>query len=173
MTGPTGPTGSTGSTGPTGPTGSTAAGDPRTAVARRLTPALLRIGRRIRPSSGDLAVGHFSTLSTLYRCGPQRPSDLARSERYAPPAVTRIVDALVERGLVVRRPSPDDARSTLVEITDEGRRLLVATRTEQAHGVARLLAVLDDDELAALAGALEALEKVASEASTVVPEPAF
>ena len=86
----------------------------RTAVAMRLAPAMLRIGRRIRPSSGDLAVGHFSTLATLYRYGAQRPSDLARIERFSPPAVTRIVGALEERGLVERRPSPDDARSTLV-----------------------------------------------------------
>jgi DNA-binding MarR family transcriptional regulator len=149
------------------------ADDARAAVARRLTPALLRIGRRIRPASGDLAVGHFSTLATLHRCGPQRPSDLARIERFAPPAVTRIVGALEERGLVVRRPSPDDARSTLVEITEEGRRLLVATRTEQAHGIAALLEVLDDDELATLAGALDALEKVAGEASAVLVEPAL
>ncbi|OJV82415.1 MAG: hypothetical protein BGO37_05470 [Cellulomonas sp. 73-92] len=142
-----------------------AAGDARTAVAMRLTPAMLRIGRRIRPSSGDLAVGHFSTLATLYRYGAQRPSDLARIERFSPPAVTRIVGALEERGLVERRPSPDDARSTLVDITAEGRRLLVETRTEQAHGVAALLTVLDDDEVATVAAALDALEKVAREAS--------
>jgi len=148
------------------------ADDARSEVAARLTPALLRIGRRIRPASGDLAVGHFSTLATLYRYGPHRPSDLARIERFSAPAVTRIVGALEERGLVVRRPSPDDARSTLVEITDAGRDLLVATRTEQAHGVGLLLAVLDDDELAAVAGALDALEKVAREASTVLVAPA-
>ncbi len=141
--------------------------DARAAVAVRLTPALLRVGRRIRPSSGDLAVGHFSTLATLYRYGPQRPSDLARIERFTPPAVTRIVGGLEDRGLVVRRPSPDDARSTLVEITDKGRHLLVETRTEQAQGVAALLAVLDDDEVAIVAAALDALEKVAREASSV------
>jgi DNA-binding MarR family transcriptional regulator len=140
------------------------ADDARTAVATRLTPAILRIGRRIRPSSGDLAVGHFSTLATLYRYGAQRPSDLARVERFSPPAVTRIVGALQERGLVERRPSPDDARSTLVDITAEGRRLLVETRTEQAHGVAALLTVLDEDEVATVAAALDALEKVAREA---------
>lgn len=152
-------------------TGSAPADDARTEVAMRLTPVLLRVGRRIRPATGELAVGHFSTLSTLYRYGPQRPSDLARVERFSAPAVTRIVGALEERGLVVRRPSPDDARSTLVEITDEGRRLLVETRTEQAHGVARLLSVLDDDELALVSAALDPLEKVARLASNVLVEP--
>ena len=138
---------------------------PRAAVAARLTPALLRIGRRVRPASGDLAVGHFSTLATLHRHGPQRPSDLARIERFTPPAVARVVGALEDRGLVVRRPSPGDARSSLVEITAAGSALLVAARAEQAQGVARLLTVLADDDLAALSAALDALERVASEAS--------
>ncbi len=142
------------------------ADDERAGVALRLTPVLLRVGRRIRPASGDLAVGHFSTLSTLYRNGPQRPSDLARAERFTPPAVSRIVAALEERGLVVRKPSPDDARSSLVEITEEGARLLISTRLEQARGVAALLAVLDDEELATVSAALDALEKVAREAAS-------
>ncbi len=135
--------------------------DARAAVARRLTPVVLRIGRRIRPTSGELSAGHFSTLATLHRYGPQRPSDLARAERFAPPAVARVVGALEERGLVTRRPSPDDARSSLVEITAEGVRLLTAVRQEQAADVARMLEALDPDDLAAVARALDPLERVA------------
>ncbi|MBN9103823.1 MAG: MarR family transcriptional regulator [Propionibacteriaceae bacterium] len=133
----------------------------RDAVARRLTPAVLRIGRRIRPASGELSAGHFSTLATLHRHGPQRPSDLARTERFAPPAVARVVGALEDRGLVTRRPSPDDARSSLVEITAEGVRLLTAIRREQAAAVAGLLARLDADELELVIAALEPLERIA------------
>ena len=137
------------------------ADEARAAVARRLTPVVLRIGRRIRPTSGELSAGHFSTLATLHRHGPQRPSDLARTERFAPPAVARVVGALEDRGLVTRRPSPDDARSSLIEITAEGVRLLMAIRHEQAEAVARLLEALDDEELAVLARAIEPLERVA------------
>jgi DNA-binding MarR family transcriptional regulator len=139
----------------------TASVDVRDAVARRLTPAVLRIGRRIRPTSGELSAGHFSTLATLHRHGPQRPSDLARTERFAPPAVARVVGALEDRGLVTRRPSPDDARSSLVEITEEGVRLLTVIRCEQAAVVAQLLERLDDDALSLLTAALEPLERIA------------
>ncbi|HET7902687.1 MAG TPA: MarR family transcriptional regulator [Candidatus Nanopelagicales bacterium] len=38
-------------------------------------------------------------------------------------SVTNAVDRLEAAGLVVRRPHPDDRRSTLVEITPEGREL--------------------------------------------------
>ena len=131
----------------------------RTDVARRLAPAVLRLSRRLRPMSGELALGHFSVLATLERFGPQRPSDLARIERFSQSAVTRVVVALEERGLVVRRPSAEDARSSIVEITGDGRQLLVGTRAEQADAVARLLSELDDDQLELLAGAIEPLER--------------
>jgi DNA-binding MarR family transcriptional regulator len=132
----------------------------RTDVARRLTPAALRLSRRLRPASGELAVGHFSVLATLERFGPQRPSDLARIELFSQPAVTRVVAALEERGLVVRRPSPEDARSSLVEITPDGRELLQATRAEQAGTVAQLLEGLDDEDVQRLAAAIEPLERI-------------
>lgn len=137
------------------------AGSPTAAaVAARLAPVVLRIGRQIRPSSGELSAGHFSTLATLHRHGAQRPSDLARIERFAPPAVARVVGALEERGLVLRRPSPNDARSSLVEITEAGVRLLADVRREQASEVQALLTELDHDELALLASALVPLERV-------------
>jgi DNA-binding MarR family transcriptional regulator len=132
----------------------------RTDVARRLTPAVLRLSRRLRPSSGELALGHFSVLATLERLGPQRPSDLARIERFTQPGVTRVVAALEERGLAVRRPSPEDARSSLVEITPDGQELLHAIRVEQAEAVARLLAGLDDDSVQRLAAAIDPLEHI-------------
>lgn len=137
----------------------------RAAVAARLTPALLRIGRHIRPASGELAGGHFSVLATLQRRGPQRPSDLARIERFSPPAVARVVGGLSDRGLVVRLPSPDDARSSLVRITPAGSALLEQARTDQARAVTGLLSALDAQQLAALDAALDALERVAAEAS--------
>ncbi len=130
------------------------------AVAARLAPVVLRLGRRIRPASGELSAGHFSTLATLHRHGPQRPSDLARTERLAPPAVARVVGALEERGLVLRRPSPEDARSSLVEITPEGVHLLDSARCEQASVIRALLGELDEAELDLVAHALVPLERI-------------
>ena len=40
------------------------------------------------------------------------------------PNVTRLLDALEERGLTVRRPSPNDRRCTLVSLTESGRQLI-------------------------------------------------
>lgn len=138
-------------------------------VAERLARAVGRIGRRTRPTHGGLSVGHYSTLSTIDRLGRQRLGDLARIERVSAPTMTRLVTTLEGRGLAVRTANPDDARSVTVDITDEGRSTVLVARAERAATVAELLVVLDDEQLARVAGALDALELVAIEAMRVGP----
>jgi len=134
-------------------------------VASQLAAVVGRVARRIRPTHGDLSAGHFSTLATVERLGPLRPSDLARIERVGAPAMTRIVALLESRGLLERSPAPDDARSVLLHLTDAGNRVVMDVRTERAGLVGELIAGLDADELRALADALAPLEKVARAAT--------
>ncbi len=57
------------------------------------------------------------------------------------------VAALVERGWAGKRPHPQDARSSLVALTDEGRSVLAQARRERAAVVAdRLRADTRHDE---------------------------
>jgi DNA-binding MarR family transcriptional regulator len=44
-----------------------------------------------------------------------------------PATVTGIVDTMEKKGLVVRRPNPDDRRSLLVKMTHQGKALLKGT----------------------------------------------
>jgi DNA-binding MarR family transcriptional regulator len=143
----------------------------REEVAGRLAVVIGRVGRRIRPAHGELSAGHFSTLATIARFGPQRPSDLARVERVSAPTMTRIVCVLEGRGLVAREQTPEDARSVTIEITPEGARLLGQARADHTAAVGRLLESLDDDELDRVAAALDALETVARQAEQVPDVP--
>jgi DNA-binding MarR family transcriptional regulator len=138
-------------------------------VAGRLAVVIGRVARRIRPAHGELSAGHFSTLATIARYGPQRPSDLARFERVSAPTMARIVGALDARGLVSRQQALADARSVLIEITPEGARMLDHARTEQTTAIEQLLDVLRDDQVETVVAALGALEAVAREASGVKP----
>jgi DNA-binding MarR family transcriptional regulator len=52
------------------------------------------------------------------------PSVISRKLRLSTAAVTAIVDHLVDRGLAVRKPKPNDRRSTLLELTARGRHLV-------------------------------------------------
>ncbi len=63
-----------------------------------------------------------------------------------PTSVTNIIDRLEDQGLVRRRPHPTDGRTTLAEITDEGRRL-AGEATTAVNGVTFGLGALSRTDL--------------------------
>jgi DNA-binding MarR family transcriptional regulator len=101
-----------------------------------------------------LDTGEFDVLGTLLRSGPPyrlRPTELFRSRMISSGGLTDRLARLAEAGLVVRTPSEHDARSLLVELTEEGRRRAEAAFREDMATEARLVAGLDQAEQAALA----------------------
>lgn len=69
----------------------------------------------------------------------------------------QIVEALDRQGLVERRPHPTDGRTTLVTITDDGRRV-AREATEALHAARFGTAPLGDQQLDALSDLLARLE---------------
>lgn len=110
-----------------------------------------------------LDTGEFDVLATLLRSGPPyrlRPTELFRSLMISSGGLTDRLARLAEAGLVLRTPSEHDARSLLVQLTKEGRRRAEAALREDMATESRLLAGLDEGELAALA---KLLGKLASQ----------
>jgi DNA-binding MarR family transcriptional regulator len=68
--------------------------------------------------------------------------------RIPPATVTNLVDRLVADGLVRRIAHPTDARTTLAEITAEGRRTVLATTAELNERVYRPLELAEDQRSA-------------------------
>lgn len=68
-----------------------------------------------------------------------------------------LVDGLVRDGLLERRPSADDRRSVLLHVTPDGADLASAWVASYERATDELFAVLDDDELTALAAMLRKL----------------
>ena len=68
----------------------------------------------------ELSQQEIQVLQVLRDGDAHSMADLARSARLDAGAVSRQVQALEERGLVRRRPSPDHGRIVLVEPTAEG-----------------------------------------------------
>ncbi|MCW2889394.1 MAG: hypothetical protein QOE54_5518 [Streptosporangiaceae bacterium] len=102
----------------------------------------------------DLPVSWFEVLLWLYHQDASvSVSDLGSCTMLSRSQVSRVLDALRERGLIVRTQSPTDARSVGVALTPEGRVLF-----EQADATRRACLAevftdrLDQDELAALTG---------------------
>ena len=58
--------------------------------------------------------------------------------------VSRAVDAMVERGLATKEPNPDDARSWLVTVTDDGERTITELNQTLDDHASQLLGSLSE-----------------------------
>lgn len=81
--------------------------------------------------------------------------DVAKFLRVTPPAATRAVDKLEQRGLVVRGACAGDRRITVVMCSEAGTQLVHRYRALQQQTLAAAMSDLSDDELARLTGMLE------------------
>jgi len=130
--------------------------------AARLRVAVLRLSRRLRKHDlAGLTPSQLSTLSCVGKSGPVRLGDLAAAERIAPSTLTRLVNVLEDRGYLVRKPAPEDARAYLVTLTDSGNDALGRIRDEATSMLTDILRTLTPDQMAALEAAMPALEQLA------------
>lgn len=133
----------------------------RTEIAARLAGAVGRINRRARSDSASLGYGIISALATIQREGPLRPGDLSRIEVVTKPTMTRILTELEQRGFIEREADPTDGRAFMVSATPEGIAAVEEARSQRTGIVAELIHDLPAADITAIAGALDALERVA------------
>ena len=139
------------------------AADREVSLPARLRLAVGRLNRRIRvDSAAVLPPLQTSVLVTLEENEPLRLSDLARREAVTPPTMSRVLAALDEADMLVRRPDPQDARSALVQLSDKGRATIAELRTERTAMLAERLDRLTPEHREALERALPALEALAA-----------
>lgn len=123
-----------------------------------------RLARRLRQRTlGGLTPSQLSVLATLSRQGRTSLGDLAEKEGVAPASISGIVGRLVDKGLVARLANPTDRRSTLVEMTEEGRKLLEKGRSERTAFLAARLEQLSSEEREILAKAVSILARLGEE----------
>jgi DNA-binding MarR family transcriptional regulator len=115
-----------------------------TRIEQQLT-ILLRRTQRIHftTSSGEVELDRsgYGIMCRLHDEGAQRLSSLAQAFGLDPSTITRQVQALEGNGLVRREVDPTDRRAALLDLSEEGRRLLTETRERRR---AWLQAALDD-----------------------------
>jgi DNA-binding MarR family transcriptional regulator len=142
------------------------------AIGISLYGVLVRLSRALRSHTpdGELTLMQLSTLSVVGLCGPTRLGDLAARLGIAPPTTSRMIENLVERGLVSRNPDPDDQRATLVGLTAFGEATVAKLREQGTGYLGKRLDALDPDQLRALIAALPVLEEIAA---NEVPAPAI
>jgi DNA-binding MarR family transcriptional regulator len=100
----------------------------------------------------DISMREYDVLYTLARCRePQRPGELNRHVLLSQPALSRLVDRLVERGLVRRESDPADGRGVRLSLTDAGRAAQRQLGQRHARDVTRAMhARIGPEDLATL-----------------------
>lgn len=104
-----------------------------------------------------LRVRSYSVLALAAE--ERRPSqrELAELLRLDPSQVVALVDELQARGLVTRRPDPNDRRANVVIATDDGRAVYGVAAEAVRRAQEELLESFSGDERAQLAGLLRRL----------------
>lgn len=68
----------------------------------------------------DMTLTEWRVCSTLHHLPHQRLSDVALNTTTEPSTLSRVVDGLLRRGLLLRDRSDDDARALALSLTPEG-----------------------------------------------------
>lgn len=96
------------------------------ALVEALEATIPRYNRALKSAFGEgeggerLTMPQIRALQASVAAGTGLTTQLARTMNVAVPTMTAMIDGLVERGLVERRPDPDNRRQTLVVPTEAG-----------------------------------------------------
>ena len=113
--------------------------------------AQVAVLRQIRAEfpDGELSFTEYDVLFNLSRMPGRaaRIRDLNRRLLLTQPSVSRLLDRLAARGLVSKSSDPNDARGTIITLTDRGYDEFRRVGVLHGSSIAQHMAVLDIDEL--------------------------
>jgi DNA-binding MarR family transcriptional regulator len=123
-------------------------------LARLETELWDRVDHRLRHDH-DLPMSWLEPMQVMELVPDCRVADIAQALSITVGGTSKLVDRIEQAGWCGRRPNPDDARSSLLELTRAGRRRLEAARSSF------------DDELETWLGAALTPRRLVSLASAV------
>jgi DNA-binding MarR family transcriptional regulator len=133
-------------------------------VAKALQVSIGLFVRRLRQAQveGELTLPETSALARLDRGGPTTSAALARLEQISPQSMGATLGALEARGMVERRPDPEDGRQAVISLTEAGLQALRNRRNARAEQLAQALSVgFTRAELEQLIAAAPLIERLA------------
>jgi DNA-binding MarR family transcriptional regulator len=107
-------------------------------LASELRVVLGQLMRRLR-AEHRFPLTQGAVLGRLDREGAQSTVELAAAERVRPQSMGQTLAELEAQGLVSRRPDESDKRRTLIDLTDEGRRVLAEDRARRVGWLAEAI----------------------------------
>jgi DNA-binding MarR family transcriptional regulator len=131
-------------------------------VLSRVTRLARHLDRERRAAFAEHGLGpyEFDVLSALRRAGPPyelTPGQLVRQTLVGSGTTTNRLDRLEARGLIDRRPDPEDGRVRRVRLTDRGRDQVDAAVADLLDRERLLLGGLSESDRNTLAGLLRSV----------------
>ncbi len=115
--------------------------------------------RKVAAEQFHLTVEQFQVLRRIRR-GVDSGSALAQASQTSRSSVSKAVEALVRRGLVIRSHNAADRRQVPLALTAEGERVLAVIFDEAERWLARKFQPLDAQELDQALAGMSILQKV-------------
>ncbi|HUI06789.1 MAG TPA: MarR family winged helix-turn-helix transcriptional regulator [Verrucomicrobiae bacterium] len=107
-----------------------------------------------------LSVTQFRVLLFISRCRGSSLSAVADHVGLSLPSVSRMADNLATRGLLVRRPRPDDRRGISLRVTPRGERAVRAALNATQADLAEKLGRLNGQQRTVVVRSMQALRPV-------------
>jgi len=136
---------------------------PSSQVASAASELRLVLGQLIRRLRAEYSfpLAQASVLSRLDREGPQTTSELAAAERVRPQSMAQTLAELESAGLIARRPDPGDRRRVQIQLTEQGRELVLEERGKREGWLAAAIAAeLSAEEQRTLLAAVPLLQRL-------------
>jgi DNA-binding MarR family transcriptional regulator len=132
---------------------------------------LAEIGRRAK-AWFDLSASAVAVLAIVDGATePITPGMIAERAIVSSASATSVLDTLEKRGLLVRRPHPDDGRKLVIDLTDAGRAIIDQVLPGIHTLETRVLSALTPAERAQLMRLLSKVHASAAAVAAEAPEP--
>ncbi|MEI7746576.1 MAG: MarR family transcriptional regulator [Actinomycetota bacterium] len=134
---------------------------PDSELAARLRAAVAKLHRRLRQeAAAGLTPSQSSVLATVARLQSPTLKAIAEAEQVQPPTISKVIEFLLARGLLLRSTDEIDRRVSRVALTPLGRSTLKQVRAARSAFLAERLADMegmDHQRLEELVAVLEAM----------------
>jgi len=131
----------------------------------------MRRTARAADPANTLTVAQLELMSSLAEHPGSRPGEVARRLRLAPNTVTTLINALVPRGLLVRRAAETDRRAVTIDLTPDGEHAVRTWQAVNAEILQTAVAALPAAQRRALTRAVPALDALARTIDRLADSP--
>jgi DNA-binding MarR family transcriptional regulator len=110
---------------------------PESSAAVDAVRALARASRLLERATGELSLSHYRVLAAV-ASGEERASRMAARLALGRPAISAAVESLCQRGLLTRVEVEGDARAVGLELSAQGRQVLLEAEAEMVRRIEEL-----------------------------------